>query len=624
MWVRAYWPSLCVLVLGILLRFLYLDSDPQYYDWVGYITDEGRWVQHARSLSLQGRLFDQNMDMHFYIAPFYQLANYLMFEFAGVSLRTSRLLSAFCGSAVLILFWQRLHHLVHSQVLFLGVTLLAFQPDLLALSRIGAPEMAAIFMQLLIYFQIVNSHRSAWRISTAGGLMFLALGIKATTVLVLPIYSFVIFFMPRGPNEVPRWRGLIMFWAGLLLPVVLVGVASVIYSPAKSWMLLSSLRDLWNRDLIRFLALSSVYNVANFPFADSTSTFNLWLLGLWLSALGWMAADRKSVDFESYRYLVTAVLWVSLYFVLMLAIAYFPTRYKVHILIPMALCLTFGISLLQRAGIQGVIQTFGKLEGAIGVLWLSFLCFPTAVVLSPLAASVVEYFAVDPERLSSKLVCVALLMAGTTFVAGRYRRNHGAIGFLLVCPLIAGMAWAILSMINGYSFWPSAGSPSHFAAYGLIALVVSGVSIVVEMASRRWEVTRFVTVCALLYLPFSLVGIASAYIEPHYSMRDASRDLGKILSGYSSIATMRAEGLFNENNLRYKSFIKINWPVEKPEILVIAFRDVERMPIVKRNYHLLKSYNIFVSPEYLRSEPSAIPADGVMVAVYQKNGTGRE
>ena len=36
-----------VVALGVGLRFLRLDADPYYYDWIGYVTDEGRWVDQA-------------------------------------------------------------------------------------------------------------------------------------------------------------------------------------------------------------------------------------------------------------------------------------------------------------------------------------------------------------------------------------------------------------------------------------------------------------------------------------------------------------------------------------------------------------------------------------------------
>src|SRR5262249_59793581 len=47
---------LLVLVVGVVLRFARLGADPYYYEWNGYITDEGRWIAHARALRLFGEI----------------------------------------------------------------------------------------------------------------------------------------------------------------------------------------------------------------------------------------------------------------------------------------------------------------------------------------------------------------------------------------------------------------------------------------------------------------------------------------------------------------------------------------------------------------------------------------
>lgn len=117
-----------VLIGGILLRFLYLNADPYYYEWVGYITDEGRWVQHGRSLALYGVLIDGN-GLHFLIAPLFEFVNYAVFQLAGVSFLTSRIFTALCGSTLLVLVWEALRRAVTPQALLLGLTLLAFQAD---------------------------------------------------------------------------------------------------------------------------------------------------------------------------------------------------------------------------------------------------------------------------------------------------------------------------------------------------------------------------------------------------------------------------------------------------------------------------------------------------------------
>src|SRR5262249_14140551 len=137
---RLHWLSFAVVFTGILLRCLYLDADPRYYDWVGYITDEGRWIQEARNLALYGHVeFSSGMNFHLFMAPLFQLSNYLVFELLGVSLLTSRLLTALTGSAILVLFWGCLRRAVSPQALLVGVALLTLQSDLIVLSRVAVP-----------------------------------------------------------------------------------------------------------------------------------------------------------------------------------------------------------------------------------------------------------------------------------------------------------------------------------------------------------------------------------------------------------------------------------------------------------------------------------------------------
>ena len=99
----------CALLVSVVLRFAMLDADPHYYEWQGYIADEGRWVEHARRLAL----FDQLLvfgkgNIHLVLSPLYQAVNFVIFEIAGVSRSTTRFFSALCVSLVVGIFWWRL------------------------------------------------------------------------------------------------------------------------------------------------------------------------------------------------------------------------------------------------------------------------------------------------------------------------------------------------------------------------------------------------------------------------------------------------------------------------------------------------------------------------------------
>ena len=613
---------------GILLRFLYLDADPYYYEWVGYVTDEGRWVQHGRSLALYGILIEGN-GLHFFIAPLFELVNYALFQLAGVSFLSSRIFTALCGSALLVLVWGCLRRVVTSQALLLGLTLLAFQADVVVLSRLATPEMVLMFFQLMIYFSIVSSVRSSRRMIAAGMLMLALAAMKLNMLMFLVIFSVMILFMPRKTvNATDKWRDLKLFWLGFAVPAAVIGSAGYFFLPLGLHSLPNQLPDLWSV-INRFLLVSSVYNVISFPFTDTLSpTFNLWALGVWLSVLGWAAADRDKLDFMSHRHLTTLAIWITLYLVVMLTAGYFPSRYKVHILVPMALFIAVGTSLVQRVGIGKIIDHIGALKGATKFLWLAALGLPIAGLLSPLLGASARLFEMDAEKVRIKLVCFFLSYAVILFLLYRFKHKSRFAGCFLIFPIVGAMTWAFLSTtVSGYSFWPSTGLPFHALWWSLTLLAAVGVSVIVTKFVRRWQSTGcafLITACAMFYLVISLFRISPGYLHPQYTMRAASRDLGLLLPPASTIVTVAAESLFNENKLPYRNFFAVNWPEEKPEILVVAFRHEWVKEVVEQEYHLMKTYDIFVSPEYDRSSHSAgvFSPKGVVVTVYKKNDTG--
>jgi hypothetical protein len=107
---------------------------------------------------------------------------------------------------------------------------------------------------------------------------------------------------------------------------------------------------------LSLLRPSNLYGVTSFPFVNELSaTVNIWSLGLWLTALGWSSVTRDRIDFRVHRYMTTSGIWITLYLLLMLGLDYFPNRYKVHVLLPMAVFITVGISVIQRLGMRNII-----------------------------------------------------------------------------------------------------------------------------------------------------------------------------------------------------------------------------------------------------------------------------
>ena len=316
-----------MLLTGTLLRFVYLDADPHYYEWIGYITDEGRWVQHARNLALHGTLVDSSsMNFHLVMAPLFELSNYLVFKLLGVSIFASRLFTALCGSAILTLFWVCVRRAVSPQALLVGVALLALQSDLVVLSRAAVPEMVVMSFELAVYFLIVLG-TSPWQMVSAGALLLVACGMKATAALLFPIFSIMILAMPRSATEARRRSDLMLFLIGFLVPGLIGAVTA--------YFLLSELMPNHIGELATliqgFVGISKpyLYNVISFLFEHSLSyTFNLWSLGVWLTTLVWWASGPNKIDSYLHRYLITSGIWFLLYFLLMLSLGYFPIDIK--------------------------------------------------------------------------------------------------------------------------------------------------------------------------------------------------------------------------------------------------------------------------------------------------------
>ena len=120
------------------------------------------------------------------------------------------------------------------------------------------------------------------------------------------------------------------------------------------------------------------------------------------------------------------------------------------------------------------------------------------------------------------------------------------------------MVWLVLPMLESIqSFWPTDGVRNLCGIFFLrnshcdntFLYFVESYRHVEDPRKDRSLLQRRQFVC----LTVSLVRIVPGYFDRHYSIRDSSRDLGRLLPASARIATFKAETLFNNNNLRYSS-----------------------------------------------------------------------
>jgi hypothetical protein len=615
---------LLVLVGGVVLRFARLGADPYYYEWNGYITDEGRWIAHARALRLFGEIGSVGSALHLLLAPLFQAGAFVVFSIADVSLWSARLLSALAGSALLVGVWAAFRRLATPAALLLALTMLAVEMDLVVLSRLAIPETAAMALSFGAFLALVRA-RTGWGMVGGGLLAAAAIGAKAT---VLPVaFIFGALVVAQTPVEaLSRKRALAAYAAGVLVPAVLAAGAVVVAGASGA----ISPRILL-RVLTGFVGVSDLYEVVGFPFEDSLApTLALWSLAAWLGCLGGLAGRGVSAPDDEAAHLRAACVWAGAFAPLMFALEYFPSRYKVHILVPMAVIIAVGLSWLQREGLAGLAAALGRCMGMRRMGAAFLLSAPTALIVTAALLSLGGSIGLDPARLRLRYAVFLLALVGAAALVSRALARVPVVRFLVWLPPLWASAWLVVERLTvaGARFWPDAAGIGQVPRWTLLALAIAGA--LVFAATSTWPRGAgglAVVTAALLVGVLGLVRLAPGYLDPHYSMRDSSRDLGTLLSGVNgSIRTFGAEALFSDNRLRYRSVLGGQWPSAPPDVLVLAGRIPDPHDRLHHEYRLIRQYAIYVSPEFILGEPTWSAAVGqfrrTTVSVYRRAGEG--
>jgi hypothetical protein len=585
-----------VLAFGVLLRLVYLDADPDYYAWVGYMTDEGRWVAHARELVLFGHLVNAGWLLHLMLAPLFQGVSFVVFSLLGVSLWSSRLFTAVSGSMLLVLYWWGLRRVVAPRALLAGLALLAFDVDLLMLSRVAVPEVPAMVLELGVYLAVVLGRPTRMRRFLAGLLLFAVVAMKATTLVLVPIFSLLVLLDPRwrGPDET-RGAGVIPFWAGLVTPLALL-LAVLPFTQTAPPAVGANLQ------MLRYFVGINTRFIA-FPFeTDFGPVFNAWALALCLVTVAWLARRGEPVDPLVRRVFLSAGTWSLLHTAAVVIPSYFPDRYRVHVLVPMAVAIAAGLTGVATVSVQNVADTL-RGRGTRSALAVGLLGLPTAAFWAPVPAGLVALAGVDTTHLRIKLVCLITVLAVVAWGIRRASRSGtGVVHFLLVYPIVGTLIWLVglrSGLLDG-RFWP--GPHPDAVPWWMIGPWVSCAAAALLIGGgRAWSHARWaalVPAAALCYGALVLARVVPSYVHPQYTMKHISAALGASLAGSRDIVVSRADSLFNGNAVPYRTTLGRMWPRPRPEHIVIAFRFIDPESTLSREYELVATYRLFVSPEY--------------------------
>ena len=594
--------------LACIARFIHLDSDPKFEYWIFYVEDEGRWVETARNLALFGELRLYGISkLHLILSPLFQAANYAAFEIGGVSFWSARIWSAVCGAGIVIVSFVLLRRVARGFPLYLGLAVLAFEPLTLCLSRTALPEVPSLFFTLLAFTALCTWQRRI-RGAVAGGLFLaIAIGMKGTTVLMAP--AFLVIVALSGVSAPARVRLLrfLAFLLGLLIPAVLAlalalstGIINV-DAPSGVWPVLR-----------QSLSIGSFYTIVS-RFASADSGFdnaNLLLLGAWVCS--WILLCRKEFRGtplgEIYE---LSGIWAVGWLIAWAPLEYTPTRYVVHLILPLVIHIVAGLALWRTIGPARVLATIDLLRARRGIAFFAWLVLPAAVLAGSLMVTLAGVVGLPNDRLVYKLVAIVAIGAVLIVLARAAGPGEGAVTGFIAFSVIAALLGMTIQEVGVVAL------PRSAAERGLpiVKLVVLGsVAFWFWLGKPTPLVGLLATPTPLLPYVLLLGGLflqsAPELLQPTYSIRDASRSTARMFQDAGLLQSSGAGALLLETRIPYRDAIS-------PGTHVAGILNYDRLVRPNANYVLADVYRLVVHPRYYSSSRPRMDSGAALVEVYR-------
>lgn len=540
-------------VLSCVIRLIHLDADPYVATWIGYVTDEGRWSETARSFALFGTpAASRDARLHLLLSPGYQMANYLLFQWLGVSFWAARLLSAISGILIILAAFIALHRHVTPFALALGLVILGFEANMLAQSRMALPEIPAVLGDLLAFFVLLIGRKTRWNAFVAGLLAAVAVAMKATALPIVLAFALIILLSPlEGPARVRLGRA-IGFLGGFAVPTA-IGVTAAV---SLGFVSVDGIVHASDR-LFDFLSLTSPYViVTRFFDASDLEARNLILAGAWFCSWMWFHRESRTSALVRAVYLASG-LWAGWWLIVWSGNIYLPGRYVVHFVVPATIHVMAGLSLAGHGTFARIAAALHERQGLTKAALLLWLVLPSAIVVATVLAGVAALADWDLLRLSVRIALIGTLAALMALGIWRSAAGAGVVAGLLTLPILIMLLWLSGRELGVFSFWWAFDSAASLAVWSsLVVLVIAAcVALAPRASAPSW---RVVVQSGVLVLTAGVFAVQAAppVVAPSYSIRDASRYLEQQLASALEIRSVSAASAFLENKLRYRELTR--------------------------------------------------------------------
>ena len=544
-------PRVIVFIVAIacLARVVHLNADPSVPTWIGYVVDEGRWSESARNFALFGNMdWTTNARLHLMLAPGYQAVQYAAFALFGIDFASARLFTAVCGILIVTISYLALRRLVTPFALTLGLVILGFETNLLAESRLALPEIPSLLFTLLAFLLLVLARKSPRNAFLAGAVATIAVAMKGTTLIIVPVFALSVLISPRGgPAKARAWRAL-AFTGGFAFP----GFLALLVAAGTGGVHVASVASA-GLQIVRFFQLATPYTAVS-RFFDSTELEVCvpLLVGVWFCSWIWLHRDAGASPVTREVYIASGI-WSAWWLVAWSVSQYLPGRYFVHWIVPATIHIMAGLSLARHDAITRIVATLRDRRGWQRPMLLAWLVLPMAVFVSTIAAQLAEI--VDgSSSLSRRILWIVVIAGALALAAGKQPIRRNLVAAFLLSPVILTVSWVAareLGLVDDFWRWNTALNLSIRSATIALTFVAC-----LMLAREPQEGRRLVVVKGGVIVVLAAIFVAEAapaILRPSYSIRDASLALQTRFPYGATIRTFGAESLFLANTLQFRA-----------------------------------------------------------------------